>query len=715
MRSLIERLSEQLGSGPNRIALSTAARGTLATTVPLALFPHTVLADLTYPAVLGALATCMIDVGGPYRTRLVAMLVQALGGPCLLLLGSTVGGHWWAAAAVMAGIGLVFGLLRALGPGGASLGINTAVAFLVGVQVVGIEGRHATPWALGYSVGGVWTIVITLAFWHFRPYKRLEQEVAAAWDAVASLLLAAVGPADKSVVSRRRREQRIATAHAATRSAVEQARDMLGEMRTGTVGPGTTVANLVVLIDAAAGVAGTAVSLCELAVSSRADRRDAEAELAGACRVVGRILIESKGELPLASLREVLEAMRSDGAAPPDRLEAWNRALRHLEDAAEALRILFGVKHRVPDLLRLPFAHQLPRGAIVNALRTHTTPRSAVFRHAMRVAAVTACDTALLAYFRLPHGIWLPLTSISILQPDYSGTAARALQRTLGTVAGAVIAGALLATVRGTAGYNAAIGLLLFTTFLLIRRNYGYGITFLTPVIILLIGMSSVHPWVDLAQRVGYTTVGALLALAAVYLLWPQWERDQLRDRLARAIDADKAYVDAVLQGLSDPSVHEEKLADLRRDAEIAVANADAGFQRMLAEPERRTPLLAVGFALLVHLHRLCRHSISLSMHLSNASVPHEPLARLRQLIQGILEDLRKVISEGRVPVPWPSIEPQLAEVVAQLVSGSTNKCSDAVGTLLGHVVNDMTGLLSAAGYDRKGAALWGRPLASTL
>lgn len=52
------------------------------------------------------------------------------GGTCLLLLGSRVGGHWcWAAAAVMVAVGLVFGLLRALRPGGASLGSNVSSTY----------------------------------------------------------------------------------------------------------------------------------------------------------------------------------------------------------------------------------------------------------------------------------------------------------------------------------------------------------------------------------------------------------------------------------------------------------------------------------------------------------------------------------------------------------------------------------------------------------
>lgn len=88
------------------------------------------------------------------------------------------------------------------------------------------------------------------------------------------------------------------------------------------------------------------------------------------------------------------------------------------------------------------------------------------------------------------------------MQPDYGAIVARAPQRTLGTILSAVLAGVLLATLRGTALYGGAIGLLLFATFLLIRRRCSYGITFLTPLTILLIGISSADTWIDLAERV---------------------------------------------------------------------------------------------------------------------------------------------------------------------------------------------------------------------
>jgi uncharacterized membrane protein YccC len=491
------------------------------------------------------------------------------------------------------------------------------------------------------------------------------------------------------------------------RAAVERAREALGEMRAGTAGPGTTIAQLVVLLNAAARIAAATVTLGEVAATPGTARLAAEAELERTCRAVARILLAGKGELPLAELRRRLEAASAGRGEPQGHADllAWAQAMRHLENAEEALRLLFGARRRLPGLLGLPFAHRRPRGAVIGALRAQATPRSAIFRHAMRIAAMTALDTAVVASFHLPRGIWLPLTSLVILQPEYGGTLVRALERGVGTVAGAVLAGLLLATVHGTAGYDAAIGVLLFATFLLIRRRYGYAIVFLTPIIILLIGMSSPDPWIDLAERVAYTIAGALPALAAGFLLWPQWEREQLRDRLARAIGADKAYLDAVLGALAEPAAPATCLPALRREAEMTVANADAGFQRMLAEPAHRTALVAAGFSLLVYLHRLCRHAIALSAQRSVASVPQEPLARLQRLLGAALEEAAQAMSEGRPPAPRPGFDAPLAELAAALAPAGASTPGGAVAALLGRLVSDTTRLLSAAAFARRGAS----------
>jgi uncharacterized membrane protein YccC len=691
---MVRALTKWLDSGPNRVALSTALRGTVAATTPLALLPHFGLQSLAYPAVLGALATSMVDVGGPYRSRLVVMLSQAVGGPSLLLLGTAAAGRWWAAALVMAAIGIVGGAIRALGPSGASLGSNIAIACLVGLQV-GAVGDRGPVWAEGYAGGGLWTVLVALAFWQLRPYRRLEQEVATAWQAVAELVEAITHEhSSESAAEGERREQLIARRHSAAREAIERAREALGEMRAGTAGPGTTIAQLLVLLTAASRIAAAAVTLGEFAVSAS----EAGAELEAACHAVARILLDGKGALSLAALRQWLQQAKLMSARPQAELLAWAQALRHLDNAEEALRLLFGQRRRSPDVLHLPFAHHQPRGTIISALRANASPRSAIFRHAMRVAIVTALDAVIVVRFRLPHGIWLPLTSLVILQPDYAGTLTRALHRSAGTIAGAAVAGALLAYVHGTVGYDVAIGLLLFATFLLIRRRYGYGVTFQTPLIILLIGMSSADPWVDLAERIAYTIVGAVLALAAGYLLWPQWEREQLRERLARAVRADKEYLAEVLAGLARRGSAGDQLWSLRRQAELAIANADAGYQRMLAEPARRHAPITAGFTLLIYVHRLCRHAIALSTQLGAVAVPAEPLDALRHQLEAALSDAASALLDGRPPAKRPDFDAPLARLTTPLSTAGESGPGAVTAVLLGRVVSDVSGLLAAIG-----------------
>jgi len=157
-RALTARRGAWLRSGPNHIAMSTALRATISAGLPLALLPKLGLGALSHTAVLGAIATSMVDVGGPYRTRLVAMLAQALAGSTLLLLGNATAGQWWIASVLMGLTAVASGLIRALGRGGASLGTHSAVVFLLGIQlsaVVAAGGAAQGVRRFAYnSVGG---------------------------------------------------------------------------------------------------------------------------------------------------------------------------------------------------------------------------------------------------------------------------------------------------------------------------------------------------------------------------------------------------------------------------------------------------------------------------------------------------------------------------------------------------------------------------------
>ena len=704
MGPTLRRLKDWAGRGPNHIALSTAMRGMIATATPLVVLPLLGFGELAHLAVIGALGVSMVDVGGPYRRRLAAMVIAGLLGPSLLIAGLHVGGNLWLGAVLMALLALGSGLVRALGPGGVSFGINMAVAFLIGVGAGAAGGADEWVWPGGYFCGAVWTVLVTLAFWQMRPYRRLEQEVAGAWQAVADLL-AALGP-EQEPATRHRREQLVAARHRAAREAIERAHDTVGEARAGTSGFGLTMAQLVVLIASGSRVGAAAVTLSEIGWEGCLDRdavraaAEAIEEVERICRTIARMLLVGRGELDLGVARRLVAALQppagtgASSGVPRPVLLAFAQALRNLENADEALRLLRDQRRHLPTFVGLAIGGA-GQGRFVDPIRNHLSFKSAIFRHALRVALLTGVCTAIIVHYDVgAHGIWLPMTALVVLQPDYGGTLNRALQRSAGTVAGSILASILIVTLRGTVTFEIAVAILLFASFFLIRRHYGQAIAFLTPLIILLVGFSGPNPWEDLIERVIFTLSGAAAALVAGYVLWPQWEHDRLPDRLAAAIRAGKRYVAAVFEALPAAAAPTEKLGPLRRAAEIEVTNVDAAFQRMLTEPARLRGGIGKLFVLTVYIHRLCRHAIALEAQIGAPSLPAELAAPLRRLIEDALDDIAEALVQSRAAAPRPAFDEPLARI--REATGRGNAPASGVDLLLGQIVSDATALNAA-------------------
>src|SRR4051794_857821 len=417
MWTTLRQLRGRLAASPNRIAFAWALRGTIATGLPLVALPALGLGPLSNFVVIGALNTSMVDVGGSYRSRLSAMALNAVVSPLALLLGSFARENGWIAAALMLLVAFASGLIRALGPAGVSLGLTVGLTFLVGIGVHH-HGGSALEWAALYIAGGLWTILLTLGFWHVRPYRRLEQEVAAVWEETATLVATArafVGPRP-SVVRRRRQERLIAKRHQALREAVEKALSSLGYVRGKVSGPGITMAQFLILLRAASRIGAGAVTLSELpvqtedgperAVDVRALRVAAAEQLKTGCRAVAAALLAGRGGGPPGALHGTTAGAVALLGEEAGEVLAYAQAMRHLESAAEALDTLYGGGRAHPRVhigVRRPW----PLADTLETLRAHFSFRSAVFRHALRVGLATAAGTAV-AHLQLAHGIWVP-------------------------------------------------------------------------------------------------------------------------------------------------------------------------------------------------------------------------------------------------------------------------------------------------------------------
>ena len=87
-------------------------------------------------------------------------------------------------------------------------------------------------------------------------------------------------------------------------------------------------------------------------------------------------------------------------------------------------------------------------------LRANLTPRSATFRHAIRLGVALALATALyrLLPFPVGRGYWIPLTVLLVLRTDFASTFTRGLARLIGTILGAVLAVLLASFIGPTQG-----------------------------------------------------------------------------------------------------------------------------------------------------------------------------------------------------------------------------------------------------------------------
>lgn len=214
---------------------------------------------------------------------------------------------------------------------------------------------------------------------------------------------------------------------------------------------------------------------------------------------------------------------------------------------------------------------------------------SSSFRHAVRVCVACSVGfllTKLFAYGN--HSYWILLTIAFILKPAFSLTRQRNIERILGTVAGAAIGVAVLYFVPDKTALFVFMVLLMIATYSFMRINYLLMVVCMTPYIFILFTFLGV-PFQQVAkERILDTLIGCAIAFSASYILFPKWERDDLKTYMQNMVAANAAYLQKIIEALSGKTVSmlEYKLA--RREVYLHSANLSALFQRMLSEPKNK-------------------------------------------------------------------------------------------------------------------------------
>ncbi|HEY6081731.1 MAG TPA: FUSC family protein, partial [Polyangiaceae bacterium] len=218
-------------------------------------------------------------------------------------------------------------------------------------------------------------------------------------------------------------------------------------------------------------------------------------------------------------------------------------------------------------------------------LRDACSPRSTFFQHGARVA-VTIGFTAVVARYVTTYPHWVTVTTLAVLQPYSGATASRVVQRVVGTVLGSVAAVVIDVTLRSPVLLGVAMFPLSVAAVMTQRRNYRLFTFFLTPVFVLHAERFS-GDWWTAVVRAADAGVGGAVALFAALVVFPSRERKHLPELLARMLGAVADYAQAVLEGLPQRSIEavEAGIAATRRDAGLALGEAESALERLLSEP----------------------------------------------------------------------------------------------------------------------------------
>lgn len=147
-------------------------------------------------------------------------------------------------------------------------------------------------------------------------------------------------------------------------------------------------------------------------------------------------------------------------------------------------------------------------------------PRAVAWRHAIITAIAASVAIGLSVYWSAPHGYWAVVTLCLVLQPFRGETTRKAVDRSAGTAAGAVLAGVLALALPWPLALTAAACCALLMLGWAVAAQERRQAIYLTPVVVLIGSSGLSSSALDLAlERVLLSAVGAGFAVVAAMLV----------------------------------------------------------------------------------------------------------------------------------------------------------------------------------------------------
>ncbi|MGW0766063.1 FUSC family protein [Streptomyces sp. NPDC002676] len=615
------------------------ARAAVAMALPLAIGLAAGRPGYGALASMGALSGVIGDTADAYRMRIFNIAVPQLFGAVGVTLGFLVFGHGWYAVAAVTGVALVSGMISTIGAVASVSGLLLLLDCVIGAGLP-LPG----PWWLAPALmtgGGLLVLLLALLAWPLRSGVPERAAVADTYRAAAALL-AASGTGESGDYDEARR---------AVTQSLNQSYDLILARRARHHGRSPDLTRLLAELNAITPV-------LEAAPAAHLYGRPLPAEIPEAVRRLAQA-IETGDKAPTA--------LPSLPVPTTETARAVDHALRH---AAKVVA--------VPDVDPRGIDDRLGRPATLS-IRTARATRNVMlsansWRYGLRLALCIGIAQALVSLIPVPRSYWVALTITFVLKPDFGSVFSRALLRALGTVAGLVIAAAVLAEVpRGWADVPA---LLLLAPLIpaLTPRGYGYQTAAITPAILVLSDILNHKGTALLLPRLLDSLIGCAIALVVGYLLWPESWHSRVGDRLADAVADMARYVETAFAeppGDAGPDAAAAR-ARMRRRLYRNLSVIRTEFQRALTEPPPMGRRATAWWPLVVAVERIVDATTAARVRVIHGAPPPSPseiaqvALQLRELSEGVRQ--ADTLIAVRTDLTGPSgsvLEPLRQEVAA--------------------------------------------------
>ena len=624
-------LADVMGPKKTPIPWREMTRAVFAIWVPLAAGFITGRREIALLTAMGGLLSVMIDQGGPFRARVRRIGTAAVfGGAVGLTIGSVIHGRGWIAVIALVVIAGVSAILARLGAVGSATGLQLLIYSALGLGPLGA----LRPWwhtALGFVGGAVWGLVLIMPAWLLSPRGAEQGAVADVYHAIADGLRAIGTP---EVVNARR----------AVTTALNTAYDTLLTGRSAASGRNELDMRLMAILNLSHQMVEAATAL------------------------------RGSGERPppwvtdtIDRLADAVLTLRLDETAPSFIPPPWSSSAGALalRDAMVALaRCISGSSTPPPaPAARQPGLRDRVREHAARLVDQLIGGRIA-WEFTLRLMICTGVAAVFSEVLPLQRSYWVVLTVAIILKPDYGSVFARAVQRGVGTIIGAVLGAAIIALVPYGPWLLLPFGVLAALLPYGKSRSFGLSATFLTPFVVLLIDLLSPGGWRLAEERLLDTLIGCAIVLLIGYAPWPSAWSAHLPRQFADTLRAVAAYMDESLVTAWDsgPSQVAAPLtaaasaggaepaprSGLRRQASRALSNLRAEFQRTMSEPAPVSRRAAAWWPAEVGLEEVMDATTGLVVAIGRGTAP--PGAEAVHQLTGTLRAVADAINAGTPP-----------------------------------------------------------------